>query len=947
MVRANELISYENISDKVSEIMESMRSAVSSRIEIGKVKLGRQPTIDKPKEQLMPGHPSVDVLALAGNCDVIIADDRFFNQNETIEYGNEKAPIFSTLDLLETLTLVSAITPEDHLECRTRLRKSGYFFIPVDEEELTTHLAVSTIDSNKFSETAELKAIRESILHVRMNEWLQIQKEGPWLSRVLEAFVRVLKSLWLTDEDLTIVEARSNWIADQIDSRGWVHRFETEIGDEIVKTGRGEDILKVLSPPLEAPQNIKYAYWNWVEDRILVPVEEQFPDLYALIVDSQKRLIADITDVKLTDADSDLENSGYIKSALAQSALEFIPPLIRKTLLKEFDFRKKYEIKADTDIIFDSFGVSFQRHELFDSIREFLSTTDETEVMDAVGQKWKLSNDGETEKEMNLVIFHDNQHIPLPHFVLLSQDRKTRLHVLEEIFSEISLPANSKNTWRKVLSECPLEDEEFYKLHDDLTCTPVNIAELIRNEIVNPRPNISLLVPNSHRYFERLVNAYDGSTTIQDYAKNKGKQLFEELSTWQPYDGFLFSLLLSSHPSLTAEISIKDLETDELVKAFEFLEKYGDRISQLGAIEVGFRVLHQRPEIEPLLIRLIQQIRDDEVDEKASGFKSLSALFFFSYGELSRTRLLSSEPPFYRRLASLSQATLIHRQLINSHVNIDSFCKWAANQRGREYYLQSLADMRLEPRWNPDLAEASQLKVNFFARIMAAAKNFEKSIKSDELRNLVFGTAPRSLYSLSEFPRLYYPGPLEGTEDCSSIPPAEVSDAIKKQLAAEEITPLSFTALVNFAPFFRIDSEQAELAAKALRLGKYQLANIKDKPQLRTIMNGLAIAAATVRNNALADELRILVRKYRRDTQYTLSVEECLRIYLIAAASRSDLNDWRKFCGDCIMELAFGDLGDEEGKMLYSFLEHLCHIVPELWISCGRAEAALKTFKNS
>lgn len=173
-LRVNELISYESISGKAYEIIESTRFAISSRIKTGKVKLGRQPNIDRPKEQLMPGHPSVDVLALAGNCDLIIADDRYFNQNETIEYSSEKAPIFSTLDLLETLTLVGAITPEDRLEYRTRLRQSGYFFMPVDDEELIIHLAVSTVDNNELSETAELKAIRESILHVRMNDWLQI-----------------------------------------------------------------------------------------------------------------------------------------------------------------------------------------------------------------------------------------------------------------------------------------------------------------------------------------------------------------------------------------------------------------------------------------------------------------------------------------------------------------------------------------------------------------------------------------------------------------------------------------------------------------------------------------------------------------------------------------------------------------------------------------------------
>ena len=68
---------------------------------------------------------------------------------------------------------------------------------------------------------------------------------------------------------------------------------------------------------------------------------------------------------------------------------------------------------------------------------------------------------------------------------------------------------------------------------------------------------------------------------------------------------------------------------------------------------------------------------------------------------------------------------MIHRQLVNSGVDIDPFCEWAFSNRGEQYYLQSLADMRMEPRWNPDLAAASQIKADFFGRIMIAAKNYE------------------------------------------------------------------------------------------------------------------------------------------------------------------------------------------------------------------------------
>ena len=150
------------------------------------------------------------------------------------------------------------------------------------------------------------------------------------------------------------------------------------------------------------------------------------------------------------------------------------------------------------------------------------------------------------------------------------------------------------------------------------------------------------------------------------------------------------------------------MDSEDLVRAFDFLDKHGDRTSQLGAIEVGLRILPSRPEIESVLIRLIEQIRGDDVDEQASGFKLLSALFLLVDGELSRNRLLSAEPPFYRRLAALSQAALIHRQFANSAVDTDKFRNWAFSNSFEQYYMQSLADMRLEPRWNPDLAAARE-----------------------------------------------------------------------------------------------------------------------------------------------------------------------------------------------------------------------------------------------
>ena len=88
--------------------------------------------------------------------------------------------------------------------------------------------------------------------------------------------------------------------------------------------------------------------------------------------------------------------------------------------------------------------------------------------------------------------------------------------------------------------------------------------------------------------------------------------------------------------------------------------------------------------------------------------------------------------------------------------------------------------------------------------------------------------------------------------------------------------------------------------------------------------------------------MRVLVRKYTIDTQFPLSKQDVVWLYLTAAASRSELNAWVDFVGDCLTELAFSDLTQDEARDFHESLQDLCHVVPELWVSCARADAALR-----
>ncbi len=642
-------------------------------------------------------------------------------------------------------------------------------------------------------------------------------------------------------------------------------------------------------------------------------------------------------------------SSPHVRAAVAQGLWELAPPLIRMSLLDNTQFREEFSFDRDRLLEFGDSGPSFRRTRLYDAIRHVLSGRSALKVTDADGREWRLAVERCEDRSTSLAISHGSEQIALLPHVTLSSNSDERLQCINDVTQEFNLPMSVQKMWRDIAKERALNDDEIDEFYNDFCDTPIDVARSIRNEITSGTVSVSSIVPRSKRYYERLNGVFDGSTSVRHFASKQGRKFFRQLSSWRPYDGFLFSLFLSSHPALTAEISVELLERDDLIRAFDFLVASGDRISQLGAIEVGLRVLPERPEIQPSLLRLIVQIRDDDAYGAESRFKLLSILFTLADGELSRTRIFSEYPPFYRRLASLSQAALICRQYVNLGVEIDPFCEWVIDQQTMNhihFYLQSLADMRLEPRWIPEFATPSLLRAAFLGRIIRAALDNQEAIQESELFDLILGSSSESLQSHIEFPHELSVGPLEGGERVSDTSFSADLQAMEVQLRAEGQETPPFAPLIFYGPVLPVGSSLPGLAADALNRRDHCLDEFGGSSRLLTVRNGLATVAAATRNRALADELRILARKHRRDAQYVISIAESVRICIAAAASRSELKDWREFVGDSLTELAFGELEDDDRKVLDVHLQYLCHVDPGLWAFCSKADAALKALRG-
>ena len=940
---ANALISYEGISGQVLDVIEKIRDFVSSSIVSGKIKVARKLATDREMSDELREDPTIGAIALSGICDFIITDDRFLNQHKDIGESGAQAQTVTSLDVLSEMAHSNIITNNSLLDLKTKLRRGGYCFVPVDEEEFFELVVSATMGPEGINETAELKAIADNILRVRMSDWLQLPKEALWLENIFKILARVIKRLWVENENVADVIARSNWVLDILDVRGWAHCIQFQ-DMKSIKFIRGPQVSLLLHSPEELSGEKKKEYWGWLEEVLIEPIRSNEPDLYRWLVDHAEGEIKYVIDSVVKDAAREKEID-YPASLLAGKLLNANTHYsIRSSLLERKEFRDSLALEASVTISFNEAGVSLSRSDLFKEIRKILNSEAPDDITDYDGNVWGLKSKVSDDGLVQIEVFDQSRIFLLPDFSVFSPDSEIRLRRLNEKTKEVNLPKPSFDHWYMILSERPLNDDEIDAFDRDFLDTPLSFSKLMCLEIEARKKEgkISDLVPSSRRYYDRLVGEYDGSMLPGDYAQSTLKNLITELSDWNPYEGFLLSLLLTSHSSFSNLIEVERLDKTDLLRAYDYLVGSGDSLSQIGAIDVGLRIIPNYPELEEILVRLISRVRDDNVDDETSNVRNLSALFVLVDGELSRLGVMRDVAPFYRRLASLAHAGLMYRQLKKYGVE-NMFYGWAVDNRSTQFYWQTLTDMRREPRWAPDMVDPHQVKQDFFGRILIVGHRFRDSIKETSIDLVIFDESVDSILGGCDHVLPYYPSPLEGGGEHPNSPPDEMSLAIEHQLDDEVVSPASFFALVNSAKIFRLENKSIDKASKVLRAEKYQLKNIENDQVLLSMMDGLAYVAAVNRNAELAGELRILTRAYRRQGERFIPPYDSMRFCLLVAASYQGTEEWASFIGDWMFELVHEDLTIDEIKMIYAHLQILLRISPELWVSCAKAEAVLQS----
>ncbi|MBK7032766.1 MAG: hypothetical protein IPH49_05775 [Ignavibacteria bacterium] len=177
--------------------------------------------------------------------------------------------------------------------------------------------------------------------------------------------------------------------------------------------------------------------------------------------------------------------------------------------------------------------------------------------------------------------------------------------------------------------------------------------------------------------------------------------------------------LVLSCDSIASSIDAALLEKDTVVETFQNLVERGDRVSQLGAIELGFRLVHQWPEIESPMVSMIDQMCSDTAADASGCFYQLYNLLLLVRGTRSQRHI--QEHASIMDTVSLDVTCCIvarcHHGNSGANLNREPFYDGVLQHRGLWYLVASLVDLRQDPNWQPEYAYHTYLRNGFLTRI--------------------------------------------------------------------------------------------------------------------------------------------------------------------------------------------------------------------------------------
>lgn len=614
-----------------------------------------------------------------------------------------------------------------------------------------------------------------------------------------------------------------------------------------------------------------------------------------------------------------MTESSSMRPYMAVHFINLFPSLVRAELLSDSELSEDLGIATDVIVFFGDKEIAFSRNALFKAIRNVFENTEKEFFLEDINNNhWSLCNlPGERPA---FYLTKGGVRRLNDSFWPLCSDVGMRLRIFEKEAKDRCLSKEDFERWRTVLSAPTVSDNDVSDLLLDLDYSPVHIEALLRCEFQGQSNNVSALVPDDIRYYERLVGRYCASKNIDEYCKDELKQYFDSrLESGISENDFSICI----HKSISGVVSngiINDAVYSSIAnRAIEICHP----IHLISCFEVG--VLKFVDSSAEIIKKIFECISSTRILENLRLFCSMAV---FVDGELARLQIFRGKPPFYRRLASLAQSALIVKVALQEGVAFDKVEQWAVRQRGLYFFCQNFVDLREEPRWLPTYLTTEQFINELYGRVNNVCLEVDKCEVIEYLQKELLSGSRLTMNS-------FLPGPLEGNSTPADVPD-DISNLLGERIKGEASYE-SYKVLMNSAPFWKIDDEYLERVVSLLENAQHKLAAVNDKDSVYQVLNGLAQVSCMTRSKRLATSVMVLSRIYRDYIDIDSDPQNYMAIGIVAGAAFEDKDEWSEYIGKWCTELAYLPICEEAIGRVTLMLERLCILEPYLYNTYSKA----------
>lgn len=916
--KAQSLVKHEVSAEAITKSIDATKDFLVSGIRCGVVHPLQQPVPggDDATGDEMPGVADLlgQLFVPMDDVEAVVIDDRAINRHGNFDCeGGKLTSLCSSLDVIDWLLAAGTIDRQRWITCRCELRRRGYVLMPVTTEELVNAVERSRVQNGALIESVEARAVRENVLLTQMAKVLRIPDEGPWLTAVTRAAFDAIMQLWscdIVDEHTT---AGANWLVELAGYEGFAGQF---LGDFTVQRWNEIDSMGVsrLLLGLNIPEKNLDSYKAWLQSDVLDEMERTRPDVFDAVCESIHRAFLDLPNA----VEAALANKADVPVAraamlLAQKWINDLPVSIRSRLI-DTGVLQRFGLtsSANISIAIDGMVVEFNLDELYVAVTAALGGASPTPVTDRSGVCWDV-----TAGDGGLSTCSDpasGRKFLVKHAPLFARDAAPRLAYLRKLADEYGLDEDALVPWIDEVASAPLTAMRLELLIRDIDDTPKTFHDSIRRALRDGSIDVPQMVPLIRRYFARLLRPWGGEEDLHAYAEKLGQHclggsLADQLS---------HALLWSGHASTVPAKLVMNASPDVLREVVNRLLQRIDLWSLTGLLEALLARDDAATELRDLsqtLLGRMSEVANDGNDR----FRMTSALVMLVDGFLHSSGLFADDPPFWRRLASISHAALLERAIGDLCVPSEKFVTWAAKY-GHQFQATTLVDLRAEPQWSWFFLEPEQLRQELLGRALNACERHRDHVVAIGYEDRVFGANADSIAAQVSVLHSTLPGPLEGGVNQAQVSNTEFGETVEIGLADASIPLLQRVhATAHMACLSALPQRAFDLLASAVS----ELSKLDDLPgtieQLSSALMGLSMASARSRSTTLADEIDALLRAH---PSIPISIRFTVGMTLCAIHEGADR--WRDAVAQRARMLAMGDVSREDAEYLFGMLTSMC-----------------------